>query len=98
MIRTNSDTTEHQENGLVPGIFGFPLVFWHPLYASCFNTTIEEYGDKRAKGTKALCNYSIRDILDCVHLGVDSVDSFFPVVELAAAILGHPKGMGGGTK
>ena len=87
MISTRSGTTEHRGNGLVPGIFGFSLVFWHTLYAPCFNTTVEELGEERCKDTKTLCNDLIRDILDCVCLCVDSGDTFFLVTGLVAAIL-----------
>lgn len=92
-MRTSSGTTEYRGNGLVPGIFSFPPVFWHALYASCFDTTVEEFGEKGAKGTKTFCNHLIRDILDRVHLGIDSEDVFL-VIELMVTILVHAEGTG----
>ena len=99
MISPCSDKTERRGNGygLVPSIFGLPLVFWHTLYASCFDTTLEEFGEKRAKDTETLCDNLVGRILDCVHLGVPALYAFFLVIKSVVAILGHVGGRHGRT-
>ena len=75
-------------------MFVFPLVFWHALYASCFDTTLEELGEKGAQDTESFCNHLVWRILDCVYLGVSALDTFFLVIGSAAAVLGHVEGTG----
>ena len=97
MISARLDKTERRGNGygLVPGIFGLPLVFWNTLYASCFDTTLEEFGEKRAKDTETLCDHLIGRVLDCVHLGVSALHSFFLVIRSMVAVFGHAEGTTG---
>jgi hypothetical protein len=75
-------------------MFGFPLVFWHSLYASCFDTTLEEFGEERAQDTETFCDHLVGRILGCVDLRVSALDTLFLVIGSVAAVLGHVEGTG----
>ena len=75
-------------------MFGFPLVFWHALYASCFDTTLEEFGEKGAQDTESFCNHLVGRILDCVHLGVFALDTLFLVIGSVPVFPGHVESTG----